>query len=205
MNLKEAFRYQNFLDSTMRTATSKISSTYRALKVTKKHLKSKANPDAEDDVEEIVNEDSYSNDELIELIKTLVDEKKDVSEAIGKAKAAADIDIDAAIEANKFRQQAASAIRTMLSVKESVTTEQGRDYKFNVEGNQTPYYYEIEVSKSEAFDRVGAKATMRTLIDDSDRVSTSVDSILINTQIDFKPRFDVNDSFEDIVPSLVEE
>lgn len=205
MNLKEAFRYQNFLDSTMRTATSQISLTYRALKVTKKHLKSKANPDAKDDVEEVVNEDSYSNDELIELIKMLVDEKKDVSEAIGKAKAAADIDIDAAIEANKFRQQAASAIRTMLSVKESVTTEQGRDYKFNVEGNQTPYYYEIEVSKSEAFDRVGAKATMRTLIDDSDRVSTSVDSILINTQIDFKPRFDVNDSFEDIVPSLVEE
>lgn len=199
MNLKEAFRYQNFLDSTMRTATNSISSMRRALKVTKTHLKSKANPDANDETEEVVTEESYTNDEVISLIQALVEERQSISEAIGNAKASVDFDIDAAIETNKFRQQAASAIRSMLSVRESTTTEQGRDYKFNVEGNQVPYYYDIEVSKTEAFDRSGSKDIMRGFIDKADEVSTNIDAALVNTQLVFEPRFDVNDSFDDIV------
>ena len=202
MNLKEAFRYQNFLDNTMRIATSSISSIRRALNVTKVHLKSKANSEASDETEEVLSEESYTNDEVITLIQALVEERKGISEAIGRAKALAGFDIDAAIETNKFRQQATSAIRSMLSVRESTTTEQGRDYKFNVEGNQVPYYYEIEVSKTEAFDRAESKDVMRRFIDEADKVSTDIDAALINTQLEFEPRFDVNDSFEDIIAEM---
>lgn len=116
-----------------------------ALKVTKVHYKKKANPDAEDVTEEVTNEDAYDNNKLIKLAEKLVEEREAVSVAIGNAKAALDFDIDAAIETNKFRQQAASAIKYMLKAKPSVTTEHGRDYKFNVEVNQTAYCYEIEV------------------------------------------------------------
>ena len=42
MNLKESFRYQNFLDMMMRAASASIQQRDHCLKVTKTHLRSKA-------------------------------------------------------------------------------------------------------------------------------------------------------------------
>ena len=75
--------------------------------------------------------------------------------------------------------------------------EQGRGYKFNAEGNQMPYLYEIEVSTTEAYDKTEAKQYMRSVIADADKVSADIDSAMINTQVDYTPKFDVNDTFED--------
>ena len=205
MNLKESFRYQNFLDVIMSAACRSISNRYHGVEITKKHLKSKTNPNAEDEVETVKEEDYFPNDNVVKLIKTLIDEKEGVSIAIGKAKHKADIDIDAAIESNKYRHEAVSALKSLLSNKASVTKEQGRDYKFNAEGNQVPYYYEVEVSKSEAFDRIVSKDLMRNLNDTADEVSNNIDLVLVNVQVDFQPRFDVNDTFEDIMTSFAGE
>lgn len=43
---------------------------------------------------------------------------------------------------------------------------------------------------------------MRRFIDSADETSSRIDSLLVNTQLDFEPRFDVNDSFDDIYPNL---
>ena len=53
MNLKESFRYQNFLDMMMRAASASIQQRDHCLKVTKTHLRSKANPDASDVTETV--------------------------------------------------------------------------------------------------------------------------------------------------------
>ena len=202
MNLKDAFRYQNFLEKTLSTATRAIWGQTNALRTTKIHKKSVVNPEAENITEVINDEKSYDNDKVVKLLVELVKERQAVSEAIGKAKASADFDIDAAIATNKFRQEVASSIKSMLVHRPSKTTERGTDYKFNVEGNQTPYYYEIEVSKAEAFDRVVSKATMSELIKEADEVSTQIDAAFVNIVLDFKPLFDVNDSFDDIVDCI---
>ena len=83
------------------------------------------------------------------------------------------------------------------------TVEQGRDYKFNVEGNQTAYYYDIEVESVEAYDKDAAKDLMRDMIATADTNSTLIDAALINTTVDYKPKFDVNDSFEDVMDSFL--
>ena len=75
----------------------------------------------------------------------LVEERSKLTNAIGKAKASIGFDLDAAIETNKFRQTVANRVKTMLRFTASKRTERGTDYKFNVEGNQTQYYYDIEV------------------------------------------------------------
>lgn len=203
MNLKESFRYQNFLDGKLNDARYSIADRTHALKVTKVHLKKKANPDAEDITEVVEVEEFIPNDDVIAFMCWLVEERQKLTEAICAAKASLGFSLDAAIEANKFRQYTASAVKGMLKYTPSKKTEQGRDYKFNVEGNQTPYYYDIETSFEEAFTRDSAKKVVRDMITAADKTSAEIDSAMINTVVDYTPVFDVNDSFEDVMAEFI--
>lgn len=197
MNLKESFRYQNFLDTTMNYARASITNPQHVLKFTKTHMRSKANPDAQDLVENVEVEKFYPNDDVIKFMLHLSEEKHKLTCSIGRAKAMLGFDLDAAIESNKYNQTIAKSINLMLAHKASKRTEMGSDYKFNVEGNQMVYRYEIEVQVDEAFDRAAAKATVKEMITACDKRSAEIDAALINTVVDYEPPYDVNDSFED--------
>jgi len=204
MNLKESFRYQNFLDGLLRCATSSVTNRDHCLTVTKTHLRNKANPDVDDVTETVEVEKFFKNDDVLAFMKLLVAEKLLLTQKISEAKASiAEIDLDAAIESNKFRQQVSNAVKLMMRHIPRKTVEQGRDYKFNVEGNQTSYYYDIEVESVEAYDKDAAKDLMRDMIATADTNSTLIDAALINTKVDYEPKFDVNDSFEDAMESFL--
>ena len=91
----------------------------------------------------------------------------------------------------------------MLRYTPTKRVEQGRDYKFNVEGNQTPYIYEIEVVSEEAYDKTGAKTLMREMISKADEVSAAIDAAMINTKVDYEPVFDVNETFDDVMTDFL--
>lgn len=204
MNLKESFRYQNFLDSLLRCATNSVSNRDHCLTVTKTHLRNKANPEVADVTETVEVEKFFKNDDVLSFMKLLVEEKLLLTQKISEAKASiSEIDLDAAIESNKFRQQVSNAVRIMMRYTPRKTVEQGRDYKFNIEGNQTAYYYDIEVESVEAYDKDSAKELMRNMIATADKNSTLIDAALINTMVDYEPKFDVNDSFEDVMESFI--
>lgn len=203
MNLKESFRYQNFLDSLMRNASVSIQSREHCFEVVKHHFKSKANPDASDMDETVENGEFYPNDKVIVFMEWLVAEREKLTTAIGNAKASIGFDLDSAIETNKFRQSVNSAIKGMLRYTPGKRIEQGRDYKFNVEGNQMAYVYDIEVESNDAFNRDGAKKVMRTMITKADEVSSEIDAAMINTKVDYEPRFDVNESFDDVMAEFI--
>lgn len=203
MNLKESFRYQNFLDMMMRAASASIQQRDHCLKVTKTHLRNKANPDASDVTETVEGEVFFANDDVVAFMAWLVNEREKLTTAIGAAKASIGFDIDAAIETNKFRQTVNSSIKSMLRYTPTKRVEQGRDYKFNVEGNQTPYIYEIEVVSEEAYDKTGAKTLMREMISKADEVSAAIDAAMINTKVDYEPVFDVNETFDDVMTDFL--
>lgn len=203
MNLKESFRYQNFLDMMMRAASASIQQRDHCLKVTKTHLRNKANPDASDVTETVEGEVFFANDDVVAFMAWLVKEREKLTTAIGAAKASIGFDIDAAIETNKFRQTVNSSIKSMLRYTPTKRVEQGRDYKFNVEGNQTPYIYEIEVVSEEAYDKTGAKTLMREMISKADEVSAAIDAAMINTKVDYEPVFDVNETFDDVMTDFL--
>lgn len=203
MNLKEAFRYQKFLDSMMFHAGRSIADREHCLVVTKNHKCSKANTDAVD-FEEVVEVDKFfSNDSVIMFAEFLIEEKKKLTEAITAAKASVGFDMDAATEVNKYRQQLNSAIKTMLSFKPTNRVEAAYGYKFNVEGNQVQYKYDVDVSSEEAYDRDSAKAIMRKAITESDAESSRIDAAKINTVVEYEPKFDVNESFEDVMTEFI--
>lgn len=203
MNLKESFRYQNFLDMMMRAASASIQQRDHCLKVTKTHLRSKANPDASDVTETVEGEVFFANDDVVAFMAWLVKEREKLTTAIGAAKGSIGFDIDAAIETNKFRQTVNGSIKNMLRYTPTKRVEQGRDYKFNVEGNQTPYIYEIEVVSEEAYDKTGAKTLMREMISKADEVSAAIDAAMINTKVDYEPVFDVNETFDDVMTDFL--
>lgn len=206
MNLKESFRYQKFLDTMMNQARRSLCDPDHILKVTKKHLRNAANPDAEN-VEEVIELDTpfFPNDDVIRFMEWLVDERQKLSSAIGRAKASVGFDIDAAIDANKFRQIVYGSIKSMLAYNSSKSKTQGRDYRFNINGDQTPYYYDIEVTKEEAFNREASRDVMRRMITEADQVSADIDAALINIQVDYDSKFDVNESFNDVMTVFTEE
>lgn len=205
MNLKEAFRYQNFLDGIMRSASMSIQMRDHCLGTLRKHKCSSANPDAED-FDEIVKteEEFFGNDDVIKLMVVLVEEKKKLTEAIGIAKASIGFDIDAAIATNKCRQELNSAIKMMMRFKPSNRVETAIGHKFNVEGNQVEYKYDVEVTSTEAYNKEEAKRVMKSIISESDNTSANIDAAKINTMVEYTPIFDVNDTFEDVMRAFLE-
>lgn len=204
MNLKESFRYQRFLDNMLQAAIYSIQNRNRALKTTRTHFRSKANPAAEDITETVESEERFfPNDDVIRFMQHLVDEKDKLSTAISDAKASADFKIDAAVEVNKFNRSMASAMKSMLRLSAYRKTEQGRDYKFDVNGVQSPYFYDIETVAEEAFDRDMAKTIMRNALEDADRISADIDTAMVTIQVEYVPPYNVNDSFDDAMEEFL--
>lgn len=108
MNLKESFRYQNFLENMLACSGNSLTDREHSLAITKNHLRKKANAEAEDVVETVDYGEFFHNDDVLRFMSRLVEEREKLTNAIGKAKASIGFDLDAAIETNKFRQSAAS-------------------------------------------------------------------------------------------------
>ena len=134
----------------------------------------------------------------IEAVKVL-EEKEKLSLAIVTAKKTTKIDIDHSIAMNKKRQEFVSSLNFMNGIKNRETKSRGTDYKFNQEGNQISYYYDIDEIITIDFDRNDIKGLIKKLTKQSDELSITLDGLLITTEVDYIPVLDINDSLEDII------
>ena len=207
MNLKESFRYQNFIKMMFDEARSSITSITHAYNVTKLHKRHEANPAAEDMPESPETPDYHENDKVISLMLALIDEKERLSKAISDTKftvkAVTGMSLDQDTECNKMRREAASAINRMLSYKSKKTTERGSGYMLNNEGNQVQYTYDVEVIREEAFNRNSDREIMKKISSDADAISTAIDQAMVNYQVEFEPMFEVTDSFDDVMEKFL--
>ena len=110
-----------------------------------------------------------------------------------------EIDIDVAIALNKKKQGLARVLQSLSNIKSGEKVRNASDYKFNTDGNQVSYYYKINEVTQIDFDRNDVRGLYKKLLKETDEVSTKLDLILINTELDFNPSWDINDSFEECV------
>ena len=205
MNLKEAFRYQNFLDRIFGVACISIEKRDHCLTQTRNHLYNKVNPDMENVKEEVkTEEDFFANDDVIQAMLFLIEEKEKLSIAINKAKESIDMDIDAAVSVNKYRQLLNKSVAFMMRLNPCTRIETGIAQKFNSTGDPVDYKYDVEVTSVEAYDRKAAKKIMKEVISEADKTSAAIDFVKVNTTVDYTPVFDVNDSFEDVMNTFLE-
>ncbi len=202
MNLKEAFRFQNKLESLIMN-TENILDDEDCVTLTKRtYLYKKANPDAENETVTIIPDTEYYRqlNEMIEFAVYLLDQREKLSEAINKAKRGLPLDLDGEVSLNRYRQRLSESFRRMARIKSREVTETngGVGYRFNNEGNQVAYKCDVKRVTTINFNRNTVRKYAAQLSEKADIASAEIDRCMINYEVDYQPEFDVNDSFDEV-------
>ncbi len=202
MNLKEAFRFQNKLQSLITEAKSILNVDENVIKTQKTYLYKKAMPQSENEtVTEIPQTEYYAQiNQLVDFLIYLLGEHEKLSATINTAKKNLPLDMDGEISLNKQRQHISQIFRNMTSLKSSeiVSQRAGTGYCFNAEGNQVAYKCDVKTVKTINFDRNKVRRYATELTKKSDEISAQIDSCMINSTVDYVVPFDVNDTFSEI-------
>ena len=208
MNLKEAFRYQNKLQRLMEEAEDILRRDRNVVKVTETALLHKVNPDAADETTVEPADTVYADQitDIAMLLMFLLGERERLSRAIRVAKQNMDMDFDGEVSLNTRRQELAAIFRNMAQLRSSETLIPGGGvgYKFNAEGNQVSYRCDLKKVTTINFDRNKVRSYATALSRRADQVSAELDKQMVNTEVDYEPPFDVNDTFSEVLASQTE-
>ena len=201
MNLKEAFRFQNKLQSMMDEAQSILGSTANITKVQNTYLRKKVMPEAENETTIDAPATEYSEQITLvaEFLLHLLSEREKLSVAIFQAKAGLNLPagLDGEVSLNSKRQEVAGLFRRMAGLRSSevLIPNGGTGYRFNNEGNQVSYRCDVKRVTTINFDRNKIRKMCGDLSKKSDEVSAALDSVLVNTRVEYTVPFNVNDTF----------
>ena len=195
MNLKEAFQAQNKIGELMNYITYYLSNSDNVMTVTEKHLRSKALAGQQDDTVDVSRkaDEGFDVGRLLGIWQELMAEKERLGMAIGKAKAGMEFNLDAAVDGNKSRRAFLATLQNLANRKSSheLQKREGRGYVFNKDGNQTEYVYDIDRIMTIDYDRNKVRAMVKELTRAADEVSIKIDEALLQTQVDYTPKFDL--------------
>lgn len=201
MNLKEAFRCQNKLQSLMYDAEEILRNRANITKVTSTNLRHKVMPEMTDETVVEIPESEYSGriTDVALFLVFLLEEKTALAAAIRKSKDQLDIDMDSETGLNSARQRIAGIFRTMNSLRASEQTiaNGGTGYRFNADGNQVTYRCDVRRVTSINFDCNVIRAELGKLDRAADEMSAKLDLCTVTAAVDYAPPFDVNADFAD--------
>ena len=208
MTLKEAFQAQNKIGELMSYINHYLSDADNVMTITEKHLRSKALAGQQDDTVDVSRkaDEGFDVGRLLGIWQELMGEKERLGAAIGKAKAGMDFNLDAAVDANKSRRAFLGMLQELANRKSSHELQkgEGRGYVFNNDGNQTSYCYDIDRILTIDYDRNMVRAMVKELNRSSDEVSIKIDEALLQTQVDYAPKFDLAGENRFILEELME-
>ena len=177
MNLKEAFRYQNKLQSFMDEAQAILSREENITKVEKTYLRRKVMPEAQDEVVLVAAESEYSEriTDVARFLLYLLGEKERLFAAIRRAKDALPIDMDSEVSLNATRQSLARTFKQMNDLRSSEVTlsNGGTGYRFNADGNQVAYKCDVRRVTTIHYDRNVIRRELQKLNRRADEVSAA--------------------------------
>ena len=208
MNLKQSFQFQNKLQSLMWSVQNILNDDDNVMEAKTTHLRSKA---VEGEVDnEVINtppsEYASNVDDLADFLMYLMGEHVRLSKAIRKAKKTVAFDLDSEVSLNKARRSIANTFRHMASLRDSQTSEPGGGigYRFNAEGNQVPYKCDALHTRKINFKQNVIRGYAAELGQRAEDGSTQIDAAMINTDVNYVPPFDVNDTFVEIFQTFIE-
>ena len=201
MILKEAYRYMNYLDSLLESAKIYLENPQFITTTKQTHYRTKVNPEAQDEVIQRPKpfDAAFTPMQVVDFVVKVLEEKENLSAAIAQAKKTTELDMDHAIAMNKKRQEFVAILNSMNYKKGTERTVQGSAYKFNQEGNQVNYFYDIEEVVTIDFDRNDIKGLIKKYTKVCDEISAKLDMLLITTEVDYEPLWDFNDTLDDLI------
>ena len=203
MVLKEAFRYQNYLSSLIREAKNYLNKRDFITTTKQEHNRNKVNPQADNEVVQVKSPYNveFTPMQLINFIMKAIAEKEKLSASIVAAKHSVGFDIDAALEMNREKQEIISILTYIDSFKSTSKDIQGKDYRFDINGEQKPYIYPVTEITTINFDRNDVRGLIKKLRKETDEISTKLDLIKVNTEVDYTPIWDILTPLEEVVLS----
>ena len=211
MNLKEAFRFQNKLQSLMEEGKCILGRDQNITNVKSTYLRKKVMAEAEDEtmMEQPTTEYSEKITEVAGFLLYLLGEREKLSAAIQKAKMELNMPAgyDGEIGLNGIRQELAALFRRMSNLRSSETliSNGGTGYRFNNEGNQVSYRCDARKVTTINYNRNLVRSKAAALHKRSDEISAKLDSCLVNSAVDYDAPFDVNDSFSAVFETCMGE
>ena len=201
MNLKESYRYANYLDGLLSTAYTYLRNKGFVTTTVEEHLRKQSNPDVENETIEVQKpfDVEFKPNDVIDFVVKVIEEKEKLSDSIAKAKNTTDVNIDNAIAMNKKKQGFVSVLNGIADIKPSETKTIAKGYKFDINGEQKPYVYDVNRKTSIDFDRTDVRNLIKKYLKETDEISAKLDLIEITTQVDFVPKWDINEKFEELV------
>lgn len=207
MNLKEAFQAQNKIEELFDFVSDYLDNEKNLISVTEKHFRSKAAEGQPDEKINIVVDNKFQPDKVVDFLLLLIDEREKIAQAIQAAKKSMNFDLDSAVDVNKKRHKALEKLRGLRQFQSSslVQKNAGVGYVFNKEGNQTTYRYDIEYVKTIDFDRNRVRKMIKNLQDTADKISNKIDNALLSTNVIYIFPFDAHASELEILEEFVED
>ncbi len=208
MNLKDAFRFQNQLQSLMGEAEGILLDDRNITEVKVTALHKKVMPEKENETTVEIPPSEYADriNQVAAFLLYLLAEREKLSKAIRVAKERQNIDMDSEVGLNSQRQAIASVFRHMVDLRssEKLLTGGATGYRFNADGNQVSYRCDAKRVTTINYDRNQVRSYLKQLTEQSDRISTELDRCLINSTVEYEAPFDVNDSFATVFDDFVE-
>ena len=208
MNLKEAFRYQNKLQSLLEEAQNILDCDSNVTKVANTYLRHKVMAEAEDETVMDVPQTEYYEQitDIARFMLYLLEEKSRLFASIRKAKDALDMDMDSEVSLNTARQSVARTFKRMndLRSSEQMLSGGGTGYRFNAEGNQISYCCDVKRVTTINYDRKVIRSALTKLNQQADETSNRIDLCLVTSKVDYAPPFDVNASFAEAFETYLE-
>ena len=205
MNLKEAFQAQNKIEKLFEFVSGYLDDEKNLVSVTEKHFRSKAAEGQPDEKINIVVDNKFPTDKVIDFLLLLIDEREKLARAIHAAKKSMKFDLDSAVDVNKKRHNACETLRNLRQFQSSSLLQKnaGVGYVFNKEGNQTTYRYDIERVTTIDYDRNRVRDIIKKLQATADKISREIDAALISTKVNYKLPFDAHAGAYEVLEEFV--
>ena len=215
MNINEACKLARNIKECVEVLQRMSYKSEYAYKIEMKHEKKAVNPDVEDLTEDNTADKEYdvSMNQIVKAMLYLNKEAAKVSKAIEVAKNSAlvnvngeMISVDSATEYNRNLRSTINIMRSLSKNKDTESKSRGSDYKFDIEGKQTPFYYNITTTKTVDYDKTEIKNEEKAIRKEVEEISIAIDKAKLDTEVMLDTVFDVNtDSFEDVLEKILEE
>ena len=194
MNLKEAFRFQNKLQTLTSEALCVLGDQSNIVTVENTFMRKKVMAEAADETVLVKSDSEFAGKitELLTFVMFLQGEREKLSKAIRQAKAALTVDMDSEVSLNGKRQELVRTLRRMDEIRsgEVVVANGGTGYRFNAEGNQVSYRCDVKKVTTIDFDRKVVRRYIKELDQKIDSVSAEIDRCLVNSAVEYTAPFD---------------
>jgi len=210
ISLKESFRTLVYIDKTISSLTSYLSNKNNSISVIESHLKEKSNPEAQNEELDTTTIREYSDAstvDIINLVGKLIAEKTklEISVEIAKrnilieTKDNNNLSLDSAISNAKQSRNLAGVLNSLINIKTDEKKTIGTGFKFNQEGNETSYRYDVVVTKTINFDRNIVNDNYKSLLEKADKLSISIEKSMMEEIVEYEFPYSIHDSTADVV------